>query len=325
MRAHRREGMALLTVLLLVAAISALAVLMLDDVRFSLRRTTNAELAAQAQWHALGAESLARIMIDRLDVAHPDRTPVDPAWAGRPRRFPVDGGSITVTLTDGQACFNLNSVVEGYGAFMIGRELGRRQLIALAGAVGVKPDAAEPLADSLMDWIDVDAVQRTRGAEDPAYLAGPRPYRTGATLLAEVSELRAIRGVDPALYRALRPYVCAHPTADPSMINVNTLTQDQAPLLVMLTEGRMSLPTARALIASRPAAGWADIESFRRQPAVKALAPGGGLDQTTVKTRYFQMRADVELGGFKVVRTALLETDRERGVRTASRRWTIDE
>ena len=37
-----REGLALLTVLLLVAVMAVVAVAILDDVRFSVRRTTNA-------------------------------------------------------------------------------------------------------------------------------------------------------------------------------------------------------------------------------------------------------------------------------------------
>ena len=61
-----REGMALLTVLLLVAVMSVVAVAILDDVRFSVRRATNVETQSQAQWYAAGAETLARGQIDRL-------------------------------------------------------------------------------------------------------------------------------------------------------------------------------------------------------------------------------------------------------------------
>ena len=53
-----REGMALLTVLLLVAVMSVVAVAILDDVRFSVRRAANVEFQSQAQWYAAGAENL---------------------------------------------------------------------------------------------------------------------------------------------------------------------------------------------------------------------------------------------------------------------------
>ena len=54
-RRPHEEGVALMTVLLLVAVMSTLAVGILDDIRFSLRRTENARNVGQAQWYALGA------------------------------------------------------------------------------------------------------------------------------------------------------------------------------------------------------------------------------------------------------------------------------
>jgi general secretion pathway protein K len=78
-----REGMALLTVLLLVAVMSVVAVALLDDVRFSVRRTTNAEIGGQAQWLASGAELLARNRIKRLIQINPARTPLQPEWNGQ--------------------------------------------------------------------------------------------------------------------------------------------------------------------------------------------------------------------------------------------------
>lgn len=325
MKPAEREGMALLTALLLVAALAALAVVVLDDVRFSIHRARNAELAAQARWQALGGEALAMAIIARADAASPDRTPVLPQWMGRPRTLPVAGGAVTVAITDGQACFNLNSVVTGYGEHLVGRDQGRLQFLALAASVGVPPERAEALADALTDWIDADQIARPKGAEDPIYQSGSQPYRTGGTLLAEASELRAVRGVDRSSYRALRPYVCAMPTPDPTPINVNTLTPSQAPLLVMLTRGRLTQAAARAIIAARPPEGWRSIEAFRRHPSLAALGGAHDLDQTTVRTRHFNVRVDVELGGARAVRTALVGVDDRGEVRRVIHRWTLDE
>ena len=82
---REREGMALLTVLLLVAVMSVVAVAILDDVRFSVRRATNLETQSQAQWYAAGAETLARGQIDRLLYAGPGAHPAGAAngTAGR--------------------------------------------------------------------------------------------------------------------------------------------------------------------------------------------------------------------------------------------------
>lgn len=324
--AKNREGMALLTVLLLVAVMSVVAVAVLDDVRFSVRRATNAETQAQAQWYASGAEALARRQVARLMTAGPARTPLRPEWNGRRLDFPIDDGSISAVVTDGQACFNLNSLVEGVGEDLMARPLGTAQFLALGRAVGAPDSRMRAVADALTDWLDADNVARPLGAEDGAYAGLATPYRTGGVMLAEVSELRAVKGVDADLYRRLRPYVCALPTSRPSPLNVNTLTPEQAPLLMMLTGNALDLQGARAVIARRPRAGWPDAAAFWSQPALTTVqVPDEVRDQVTVLTRYFNLRVDVDYGGGRAVRTALLHAQPDGAVRTVIQRWTPEE
>lgn len=324
--AKNREGMALLTVLLLVAVMSVVAVAVLDDVRFSVRRATNAETQAQAQWYASGAEALARRQVARLMTAGPARTPLQPEWNGRRLDFPIDDGSISAVVTDGQACFNLNSLVEGVGEDLMARPLGTAQFLALGRAVGAPDSRMRAVADALTDWLDADNVARPLGAEDGAYAGLTTPYRTGGVMLAEVSELRAVKGVDADLYRRLRPWVCALPTSRPSPLNVNTLTPEQAPLLMMLTDNALDLQGARAVIARRPRAGWPDAAAFWAQPALAtAPVPDEVRDQVTVLTRYFNLRVDVDYGGGRAVRTALLHAQPDGAVRTVIQRWTPEE
>lgn len=321
-----REGMALLTVLLLVAVMSVVAVAVLDDVRFSVRRATNAETQAQAQWYASGAEALARGQVARLLAAGPARTPLQPEWNGRRLDFPIENGSIGAVITDGQACFNLNSLVEGVGEDLLARPLGTAQFLALGRAVGAPDSRMRAVADALTDWLDADGVSRPLGAEDGAYAGLTRPYRTGGVMLAEVSELRAVKGVDADLYRRLRPWVCALPTSRPSPLNVNTLTPEQAPLLTMLTGGALNRETARAVIARRPRGGWPDAAAFWAQPALATVeVPDEARDQVTVLTRYFNLRIEVDHGGGRAVRTALLHAQPDGVVRTVIQRWTPEE
>jgi len=323
---REREGMALLTVLLLVAVMSVVAVAILDDVRFSVRRTTNIETRSQAQWYAAGAETLARGQISRLLAAGSARTPLEPEWNGRPLSFPIDGGTLTATVTDGQACFNLNSLVLGFDEDLTARPLGAAQFRALGRAVGAPDSRMQAIADALTDWLDADTSPTALGAEDGTYAGLATPYRTAGVMLAEVSELRAVKGVDAETYRRLRPWVCALPTSRLSPLNVNTLTPEQAPLLTMLTDGLLPTQRARAVIASRPRDGWTDPAAFWAQPALATLpVPEEARDQITVLTRFFDLRIDVELGGSHSVRTALLEAAPDGSVRTVIQRWTPEE
>ncbi|MGZ9113616.1 MAG: type II secretion system minor pseudopilin GspK [Brevundimonas sp.] len=323
---REREGMALLTVLLLVAVMSVVAVAILDDVRFSVRRATNVEIQSQAQWYAAGAETLARGQITRLLAAGPARTPLEPEWNGRTLSFPIEGGAITATVTDGQACFNLNSLVLGFGEDLTARPLGAAQFRALGRAVGAPDSRMQAIADALTDWLDADSTALPLGAEDGSYAGLAKPYRTGGVMLAEVSELRAVKGVDADTYRRLRPYVCALPTSRLSPLNVNTLTPEQTPLLTMLTDGALGPERARTVIAARPRGGWPDADAFWAQPALASVqVPQEARDQITVLTRYFDLRIDVELGGSHAVRTALLEASPDGRVRTVIQRWTPEE
>ncbi|WP_125256059.1 type II secretion system minor pseudopilin GspK [Brevundimonas fluminis] len=319
--------MALLTVLLMVAVMAAVAAAVLDDVRFSLRRATNADQMSQAQWYAIGAEALARKRLARLARQNPARTPFQPEWNGRPLAFPTDeGGAMSAVIRDGQACFNLNGVVQGGPGTWVARPRAAAQLVALGRAVGLDEGRMRAVAEALTDWIDSDSTALPRGAEDAAYAALPRPYRTSGTLLTEVSELRAVKGVDAEVYARLRPHLCALPEAVLSPINPNGLRPEDAPLLVMLVEGRITPAQARAAIAARPTDGWTDLNAFWDQPAlVTAQAPSEVYDQLTLVTRFFDLQVEVRHGDAVAVRSATLQVMPDATVRTVVHRWTPEE
>jgi len=321
-RPEQERGVALLTVLLLVAVMATFAAAVLEDIRFGLRRSANAAAVGQARWYAIGAEALASAQIRRLFDAEGGRTTLRGDWNGRQFRFPVEGGLIEAQLTDGVSCFNLNSVVVGTPGAYAQNPIGIRQFIALAKASGVADGEAMALAGALVDWIDSDARRIEFGAEDEAYAREAEAYRTGGTLLAEVSELRAIRGFNQQVLTKLRPHTCALPVAETSPINVNTLREDDAVLLTALTEGKLSVAAARRVIAARPAAGWDDLYDFWR-----AVPEDARSEQTKVefRSRYFNLATNITLGDAEVATSALLEQDQSGAVKLVARRWTRDE
>jgi len=319
------KGAALITVLLLVAVMSVLAVALLDDIRFGIRRSMNAAENGQAQWYALGAEALARSRIARLSSGGV-RTSLAGNWPGRFVQFPVEDGQVGMRLADGGACFNLNSVVEGAGEMLRRRDRGAAQFMALLLALEFAPQDAATLAAALVDWADSDALREAGGAEDEAYRESPVGYLTGATLLAEASELRAIHGFTDNVYRRLRPYVCALPNTDMTMLNVNTLPVTSAVLLTALTDGRLSPADAARLIAMRPAGGWPNEAAFRAEPLLAPLSESGGPgEQVSLRTRFFRLETDVRHGDAEALSSTLFESAGHGDVRLVSRRWGADE
>jgi general secretion pathway protein K len=324
MRKPGERGVALLTVLLLVAVMSVIAVGVLDDIRFGIRREANAETVGQAQWYALGAEALARERMSRLIAPQNQRGAED--WNGRWLSFSIDGGAIQTRLSDAGVCFNLNSVVQGAPEQWSRRDLGLAQFTALLRALDVGQGEAAALPEALADWIDSDGARNTLGAEDDTYTNGAFSYRTSGALLSEVSELRAIRGFTPDIYARIRPFVCALPTADLSPINLNLLTPDKAMLLSMLTDGALDLTAARRVIAARPANGWTSVGEFWNAPVFKEhLPPDAVLDQVTLQTRFVALEADVTYGGSDVVLTSLFERSAAGPIRLTGRRWGVEE
>ena len=184
---------------------------------------------------------------------------------------------------------------------------------------------ARQIAAASADWVDSDQNESREGAEDRAYDGGEQPYRTGGTLFAEVSELRAVAGMAPEIYERLRPWLCALPSTDLSPINVNTLSPDQAPLLAMLAPEQISLESARMVFARRPAGGWGSLSDFYQEPQLAGIVVQGDvLTQPQLRTRWFTIDLRVELQGAELIETALIDA-RIAPARVVVRRWGSDD
>jgi general secretion pathway protein K len=305
------KGAALLTALVMIVVLAGVVVAVLDDIRFAVRRTLNMRLHDQALWYAKGAEDLGRQIIRRSWQAQPARSTLNDPWAQEGVRFPIDGGVIAGRIRDGGNCFNLNSVVarDARGRWTA-RPEGMEQFANLLTAVQINATDAEALAAAAADWIDSDGSALPGGAEDSDYMRREPPYRTAGVLMGDATELRAVRGVTEKIYAAVRPFVCALPTPNPSVLNVNTLLPDQAPLLVMIAAPGLSLNNARRAIEARPLSGYTNLDAFWAQDELAAFKPSDAVSgQTALVTRYYLLDTEVRYHAAEVVTGSLVELD----------------
>ena len=319
----RERGAALLAVLLLVAVTGAIAAAAMEGLRLSRAVSANATALDQARAHADGVEQLTLLTLDDLVAGNPEQSMVGTGWNGTVRRIPMPGGAIAeARLRDGGNCFNINSVVEGEAQGVLARRpSGVAQFIGLMMVFGTGESDARRVAEAAADWVDSDTIPGPGGAEDESYAGGDAPYRTANNLFVEPSELRAIAGMTPELYRHLSPWLCALPVSDLAPINLNTLTPDQAPLLAMLAPGQLSLDRARAVLGQRPAGGWGSQVEFWRIDAMRGLAvPLDVQLQPQLRTRWFALDLRVQLGESEFDETALIDA-RLRPSHVVSRRW----
>jgi general secretion pathway protein K len=315
----REAGVALLTALLIVLALSTLAVGALEGLQRTRRLDANASSLSQARWYAIGAEAQVRSVAAEFRQGALGRV----AFARGPRvfTFPLETGVMEIAVRDGSLCLNLNGVVAGAGDLMQRNEIGAAQLENLMIELGAPKAAAGRTIEALVDWIDTDDGRMAPGADDARYLARAPGYLTGAQPLAEVSELRAIDGFGPDLYAVLRPFVCVLPDVGPTRINLNALTPEQAPVLVALTLGAMPRKAAADLIAGRPAFGWSDIQQVRDAARLAGYDfPESALTQLDLDPRYLDLAINVVHLDAEVVLTEQLVFSGDR-FRTVARRW----
>jgi general secretion pathway protein K len=317
-RPHER-GAALLTVLMLVAVIATLAATSLDRLSVATRLAANASIAAQGrQWLGL-AEQLAAMRLQDLSAADPARTLAGP-WLGQVREIRLpDGGTLRAEVRDGSNCFNLNALARSQiDGTTVADNAAVQQLSQLFVILGVDGNRAAGIASAAADWVDSDLIPLPAGTEQPQSGSAWPPANAP---FADVAELGAVQGVTPDLLGLVSPFLCALPEQAGQAINPNTLLPQQAPLLAMLAPQQLSLGAARALIAGRPLAGYASTVAFWQASGIAADAiPPGAAEQVRLKSRWFELRAEVGNGGQSLASTTLLDL-RETGARIVRRRY----
>lgn len=301
------QGAALINVLVLVGVMAALSTSLFDRLRLARHLDSTSAGLEVARGAALAGETmiLARLPLPKLP---------DPAFA-----LPTPAGLATVTLEAGGNCFNLNSVAMGPAGQTLTRPLGVEQLARLLTLLDVPQAESLRIAAATADWVDVDQQPGSGGAEDPAYARAATPYRTAGTLLAEVSEWRAVAGVTPAIFARAAPHLCALPEAELSRPNINSLTPADAPVLAAIAN--VPLATARDVIAARPPGGWRDAAGFWAQPllAGRTIA-ADALRQPDLRDRFVAYRMTTRIDTTSLTETGLIDAG-TRPARLLLRRW----
>jgi general secretion pathway protein K len=292
------RGAALLSVLLMVAVLAVIAATTLDRLALSSKLSANGNALAQGRMFTYAAESIAAARIEDLLARDAAQTTLAGGWLGKEQILPIPVGTATATVRDGGNCFNLNSLVTESDAKLVASTTGQQQFISLMVVLGINENVARPVAAAAADWADSDSAALQNGAEDDSYRAAAKAYLAANRFYAHPSELRAVKGVTPAIYAKLRGWICALPEAELSPLNVNTLLPEQAPLLAMLfAPNTLSATSARSHLAKRPASGYGSLIRFWEAPELAALKPSPAVkEQVKLTSKYFRLDTRVSLG-----------------------------
>ncbi len=286
---HKQSGIALITALLVVAVAAIAASAMLVTQNVAMHRSSNLRFVEQAWWYGMGVENWVGEILrkDRQDGGEEvDHLGED--WAQPVDYLPIEGGFVSGRIIDQQGCLNLNNLV-GTNADATAAQLQR----LLGFLQDTDPYDAPALVQSIQDWIDADFEPRIPGgAEDSIYTSYDPPYRTANRPMLTTTELLQVKGMSPALFRALSPHVCALPAG--TAINVNTAS---AHVLGSLAPG-MTLADGQALVDHREQDTYDTVPEFQQHEKMAGRQVDPRL--LSVSTEYFLLDGEIRVGNGRV-------------------------
>lgn len=240
--------MPLLSVLWGLALLAAIATSFISAGGTSYRLARNAVDTMEVDVAAEAAVN--RVVLGLLDPNPERRWRTDAV----PRLFDFEGTRMQVRVQDELGRIDLNNAD---GTLLIG----------LFQSTGLDAQAANALADKILDWRDNSGLKRLNGAKDPEYRAVGLPYRPRNGPFQSVDELKLVMGMTAELFRRVEPALTVYsgrPSFDPQVASPEALRALPT----------MNAQNVAALVASRNA-----------QPLSAALPPIG---------RAFAIRIDIE-------------------------------
>ncbi len=106
----KQSGVALITVMLIVALASVIAAQMTGRLQSQMQRSINVNFNQQAYWYAMGAEAFTKRILIQSFKDEPEVTNLEQIWAEKGTSYPVDFGEISGEISDLQSCLNLNAL-----------------------------------------------------------------------------------------------------------------------------------------------------------------------------------------------------------------------
>jgi general secretion pathway protein K len=308
---RKQSGIALITVLMILAIMVTIAATMTGRMTASLLRTEGLNYSEKIYWYSQATVEFSRMILES-DFEDSEVVSLDQTWATPDLAFPVDEGTITGNIVDYRSCFNINalSVEEEDDT----EPLALTQFKLLLTALEVDDSSIDIIAESTRDWVDSnDIADESEGAEDRYYEAQNVPHLTANNLMSDISELRSVQGVTGDIYESIKKHLCALPTSE-QLINVNTVRQDKAEVLYALfpEELDLSVEDFQDLLDDRATSGWSSVDEFLESDLLSdKVIPEDVQSQLSVTSDYFELYGSAEFDDRTIVLKSLFKIEDE--------------
>ena len=291
-KVHSQTGIALITVMLVLAVVTVALVSMSSDRQMDIRRTENQLRSIQAWEYVYGVESWAINQL-KIDADNNKYDDLNDSWSKPLGIKPIPEGTIKADIVDLQGRINLNNLLlDG-----IASDEDVQRLKRLLTNLKINTD----LVDVMLDWTDANmTISTSKSAEDETYAKLKPPYRTANVPFVEVSELLRLKGMTLKNYKILLPYIYV---ADKRQaININT-----ASVVVLQTLAADITKDQAESLYKASGKPFKDIEEFLKDEALEGIAVNK--ESITVVSDYFLLSGHIDMGKNGLMFTSQLNRD----------------
>ena len=326
MTATRQAGLALITVILIVALMVTLLGFLVEQQHLLTRRISNQNVAEQGYQYALGVSNwAARVLFEDKNrgIDH-----LNEEWAkfGRPPELESDGEGFSLTtsssadeeeeklatinfgegvnlnykLTDLQSRYNLNNLSNPDKTLLQRRKAIFTNLLTSLDIGDF--DTREKMFFNLVDWMDAKEDSWRGGLESPSYRAKETSMHAADQPLTTLGELIYVEGFDAKIIAAIKPYVTVLPS-HAVKLNLNTVSEtmlaslSQVPPVDTLSINQFLLPREEPEFP-----GFNQSAVSQAEAAIQAMSPVNGAaipDMLQTNSNYYQLDVKVALGDYQ--------------------------
>ena len=314
---HNNRGIALITVILIISIIVAVAIELNRSTRAAIYDAANIsdgiKLTYIAKSGFYGAAALFTNSDNNYDTLRDNWAKSDILSAQSTTLF-TDGSFMTI-VEDEAGKIPLNKLVNGNEYNPVIKEILIRLLIQ--PEFGIDEKKANEIVDSIKDWIDADNLVTGFGAETSYYSSLDPPYEAKNAQLDCIEELLMVKGITQEIFNGTKdkPGLASYVTADSDgAINVNT-----APKMVL----RALSPDITVELADK-------MDEYRRRDGNDLSSTAWFLSMAgvtikpeliTVKSNYFKI---ISVGSMKNMQQSLSGVVKRSGKSVQIIKWRQD-
>jgi general secretion pathway protein K len=271
---HKSKGLALVTILLILAIATTLVAAMTRNQSLSIHRTSSLLTQSQTQQFAYGVEAAARQGLYLDYEANKDVDNLNEQWAKKVT-YPIEPAVAQIQIFDLMGRFNINNMSPEQD----NKDRYVKQFQALLSNLSLE----ESLAENTRKWLD------DKSEVDSIYLSKTVPYRPPYKPLNDISELLLIEGFDEESFNILKPYVSVLKPG--TAFNINTASAT----VIQSLYPAFSKADAQSIVEARGEDGFEKVDDFWDLDIIKEQQkiPQTGTEQEKAeKTKYHWEKED---------------------------------